>query len=245
MTREYKFSLGQLIYTVRKINKLTQVDFSKQIGVVQSTISKIEKDVFEDVPFSLVARVADDFKVPLAHFSTGNLPIRLNSGIKRAIPREYLEHGVFRAKTVFIALTELESKLGPKIYRDLKLLYPYLCLSNIYYSFEFINKLYSLTKDDLLKCLDNIQVVGLEDLDEKNLEKYFSSLYGIELVEKPIFNEQGYTVSLTFQSTIHELDKIYLRFLELELKSIFKTTVKSKNELENNIYKLELEVLNV
>ena len=40
INKDYSFSIGELVYTVRKLNKLTQVEFSKQVGVVQSTISK-------------------------------------------------------------------------------------------------------------------------------------------------------------------------------------------------------------
>ncbi len=245
MDENYKFTLGQLIYTIRKINLLTQVEFSKQIGVVQSTISKIEKDIFEDVPFSVVARVANDFKVPLAHFSTGNLPIRITSGVKKVIPRNYLDKGVFRAKTIFLTLETLKLTYGDSIYKDLKLPQPYMCLSNLHYSFEFVNNLYGLSKDSLLTALNSIDITGSEELEESNLEKYFSSIYGIQLMEKPISIETGFNVMLQFNSSLHELDNVYLKILELEIQSIFKTKIVADRVINNNIYQIELQYINV
>ena len=241
MKQDYHFTLGELVYTVRKINKLTQVQYSKQLGVVQSTISKVEKDIFDDVPFSLISKISNDFKIPLQHFQIGHLPIRKSTGLTKTIPKEYITDGIFKAKTIYYILKSLEVSYGPQIYKDLKLPYQLLSLSNLTYSFEFINKLYSLTKDKLTKAINNIQLTGDSEISTENIKKHMAGFYGISLVGKIIEIPTGLNFTIKFNSELHELDHIYLTILELELKLLFNTSMLLSSKKVSEFFEISCE----
>lgn len=221
LKEDYNFTLGELVYTVRKINRLTQVEYSKQLGVVQSTISKVEKDIFDDVPFSLISKISNDFKIPLQHFQIGHLPIRKTSGISKAIPKEYITDGIFNSKTIYYILKNLEKSYGTKIYKELKLPYQFLSLSNIKYSYDFINKLYSLTQDKLSLAIDSVDFTGEHSADLEAITKYMANNYGISFAGQIEELSNGFSFAIKFNSDLHELDHLYLKVLELELKTIF------------------------
>lgn len=243
MTQDYSFTLGELVYAIRKINKLTQVEYSKKLGVVQSTISKVEKDVFDDVPFSLISKISNDFKVPLTHFQMGHLPLRKNAILGKVIPAEYTKEGIFKAKTVFHILKELSKNYGPNIYKEIKLPHQLMSLSNITYSFEFINKLYSLTQDKLVTAIKSVKVKGEQESSSENIKRYISSLYGINLNGSidTIFSGNG--LSFKFNSSLHELDKIYALLLELEMKLIFNADFSISANEDNETFNLSFQEL--
>lgn len=99
--KNYNFTLGELVCAIRKINNQTQVNFSKVVGVVQSTISKVEKNIFEDVPFSLMATISQEFKVPLHYFQLGHLPLRKTISLQSTIHTKFTSQGLIQAKTIF------------------------------------------------------------------------------------------------------------------------------------------------
>jgi transcriptional regulator with XRE-family HTH domain len=243
LKQDYNFTLGELVYTVRKINKLTQVQYSKQLGVVQSTISKVEKDIFDDVPFSLISKISNDFKIPLQHFQIGHLPIRKSTNLTKTIPKEYITDGIFKAKTIYYILKSLEVSYGPQIYKELKLPYQLLSLSNITYSFDFINKLYSITKDKLPQTIDHIQLTGNSEISLENIKKYMADFYGISLVGKAIEIPTGLSFTIKFNSELHELDHIYLTILKLELKLLFNTGMVFTSKKVGEFFEINCELV--
>jgi transcriptional regulator with XRE-family HTH domain len=229
----YNFTLGELVYTVRKINGLTQVEYSKQLGVVQSTISKVEKDIFDDVPFSLVSKISKDFKIPLHYFQLGHLPIRKNAQLSKIIPKEFIQDGVFNAKTIYFLLNEVSQSYGDKIYKELNLPYQLLCLSHITYSFEFINRLYSLTGKHLVKALDKLKLSGESALNASLVKKHFETISAIELLKITNNRSDQLTLQLNFNSHIQELNQLYSRIVELELQLLFQCKVETQMLSQN------------
>lgn len=223
MKNNYQFSLGDLTFTIRKINSLTQVEFSKRLGVVQSTVSKVEKDIFEDVPFSLVSKISMEFNIPISYFQLGLLPLRKTNNLYKTIPKAFIENGPFRAKTIFYILEWLAANKQKTIYKDLKLSRQFLCLSNLNYSFDFVNKVYSLAQQDLIMAitetseqLDSNQEVSLDSLFH-HLSTVHEIVLNSDLTE--VKSNNGLVIS--FDSEIHELDKIYAELLKLELQIHF------------------------
>lgn len=240
---EYNFTIGELVFTIRKINKLTQVDFSKRLGVVQSTISKVEKDIFDDVPFSLISKISTDFDIPLQNFQFGHLPTKKNSDVKNIIPPQYLESGIFKTKTVFAILNELKKEQGDKLFKDLKLPYQYLCLSGLKYSFEFINKLYSLTGEGLNQVIKKLseELPNGNKVETSVISKYFKSTSGIQLVTPISEIPTGLSFTIKFDNHLSELNQIYANVLELELGLIFNSKVQFE-EIENHHLKVTINV---
>ena len=239
MKDSYNFTIGELVFTIRKLSKLTQVEFSKKLGVVQSTISKVEKDIFDDVPFSLISKISTDFDTPLQNFQFGHLPTKKINEVKSVIPIQYIESGVFKPKTIFHVLNELEKEYGEKLYKDLKLHYQFLSLSGIKYGFEFINKLYSLTGDNLFKAFNEISLPNNKNqIDAMALTKYLKSTSGIELVSSIKELSSGILFTIKFDNHLSELNKVYAKFFEFELEMIFETKV-SFNETNSE----EIEVV--
>lgn len=235
----YQFSIGDLAFAIRKINGLTQVDYSKRLGVVQSTVSKVEKNVFEDVPFSLVSKISSEFNIPLNYFQAGILPLKKTKNLKCGIPDHYLIHGIFKAKTIFYVLNEIEKKYGHKIYKDLKLPKQLLCLNNLYYSLEFIHKLFSLFGSELLQFITNISIQNkVQDTlhyTYQSIYEYLTSLHGIDLIEinleSALKSENKIYFSfpmLKKKNEVHEINLICAELLKLEMKIVFNATFSIK-----------------
>lgn len=239
----YNFTIGELVYAIRKINGLTQVEYSKQLGVVQSTISKVEKDVFDDVPFSLISKISLDFKVPLQHFQVGHLPLRKTTQMTKAVPKHYVKDGVFNSKTIFHILKVLESSYGTKIYKELKLPYQLLSLSNLTYSYEFINKLYSLVKTKLPEAIGKIEIDASSENAPEIITKYLKSLNGIKIVEEKSSNKTQLSYLIQINSELQELNNIYASILELELALLFNVKTSSKQTTASDEFKFTLELL--
>jgi transcriptional regulator with XRE-family HTH domain len=238
LKNSYNFTIGELVFTIRKLSQLTQVDFSKKLGVVQSTISKVEKDIFDDVPFSLISKISTDFDTPLQNFQFGHLPTKKNNEVKAVIPAQYIERGVFKPKTIFHVLNELEKIYGVKIYKDLKLPYQFLSLSGIKYGFEFINKLYALTGENLFKAFDKLVVNNKnEKIDAIVVTKYLKSTTGMELTSPIKELKSGVMFTIKFDNHLAELNKVYSKFFEFELGMIFDTKV---NFSETNSEEIEV-----
>lgn len=241
MLKNYQFTIGQLTYTIRKLNKLTQVEFSQRLGVVQSTISKIEKDIFDDVPFSVVNKISLEFNIPLNYFQIGLLPTRKNSSIYRVIPKNYVSDGVFKAKTIFYVLKELKKDYSSKLYKDIKLPEQYLSLCNISYSFEFINKLYSLTQNSLLTAIDAIEsnIHATEKIELDNIYQYLLGTHGITIIEDKITTSKTNPIfQLKFSSELHELDLVYSKLLKLELTILFNAKFEVKKAVDSDIFEV-------
>ncbi len=237
MKNNYNYTLGEMTYTIRKVNKLTQVEYAKTLNVSQSTISKIEKDFFDDVPFSLISKISTMFHVPIAYFQSGLLPIRKTKTITKTIPSIYIDNGVFQAKTIFLLLNKLQSMGFPKIYKELALPYQYLCLSNISYSYEFIDILYSLVQDKLLDAIDQFEADENLKRSKANVSSYLHSVEGFKIVGQESEQEINNT-EISFNARFHELDHIYARVLLFELKYVFGIECQINKKENSNLFYL-------
>lgn len=242
MNTEYQFSLGDLTYTIRKLNGLTQVDYSKRLGVVQSTVSKVEKDIFDDVPFSLVCKISSEFNIPINYFQAGILPLRKNQNFYKAIPKAYIADGIFRAKTIYFVLKELKKSHAKKLFKDLKLSEQFLCLSNLTYSLEFVDKLYSLVGPQLLNV---IEILGCQlekkasgEFDLNNIYQHLAATYGIELKSKENDFLLSKSITFSFQDEINERNEIYASLLKLELELLFGCKIQLNQNRETREFEL-------
>jgi transcriptional regulator with XRE-family HTH domain len=219
--QKYNFTLGELVYTIRKLNKLTQVEYSKQLDVVQSTISKVEKDTFLEVPFSLISNISMNYHVPLKSFQIGLLSIKKNTNSEKLIPSEYTKNGCFNAETIFYILKALEHIHGAGIYKDLNLPYQFLCLSNVKYSFNFIKKLQLLNYENLAKALKTIVISGKKPLTKFAIEDYFNRNLEVSLVSAVIEKENELKFKIEFNTENQINDDLYINILQIELGILF------------------------
>ena len=143
------FEIGQLIYTVRKLNSHTQVEFSKKLGVVQSTISKVEKGFFEDVPFSLVSNISKIFNVPIHQFQNGRLQLLDDTNLKNIIPEKYTLNGTICGSEVLSMLNEAQKNSEKDYFRKLGIKKQYFCIDDLKFNEKFLkdfNKYFSVQK---------------------------------------------------------------------------------------------------
>ncbi len=233
--KEYTFSIGELICAVRRLNKLTQVEFSRKAGVVQSTISKIEKDIFEDVPFSLMSNISNEFNIPLSYFQMGLLAFRKSSQLQNQVSQLYTNQGHINAKTIFHILTTLEN--GQKdIYKKIKLPYVYLSLSNLKYNFNLIDKLYILYKNELLDAI-NLNSLDFEktNYDLTQISEYIQSNEVTDYLE-----QSQNSISFNLKSDLNELDELYLEVLKLDIAISLEKKINIKIQRMEKGYILEL-----
>ncbi|MDP7319774.1 MAG: helix-turn-helix transcriptional regulator [Bacteriovoracaceae bacterium] len=223
MEKEYNFSVGEIFQAIRKIKKLTQVDLSRSLGVVQSTISKIESDVFEDVPFQVVSNVSKTYKIPIHYFQIGHLPIAKKYLSKKVIPEKYVADGVFDAKAVFIILSTLAEK-DKEIYKKIKIPYVLLSLSRVKYNYRFIEEVYSIAKNSFIDITDRYYRDSARMNKVEEIKHYIQEMNKITLIDvQQLSQSKNNNLSLTvfFDSPTRELNPIYAKFLELELKVLF------------------------
>ena len=237
----YQFSLGDLTFTIRKLNRLTQVDYSKKLGVVQSTISKVEKGIFHDVPFSLISKISTEFNIPLSYFQIGLLPLRKTQNITKIIKNNYINDGLFQAKTIFYLLNEVDKNYKGDLYKDLKLPKQYLCLSHLTYNLEFIDKVYFLTQDNLLTSLAKLnKEFSTKNTDfDSNIYYYLTKIHNINTITKEkTFLSTG-VLKFNFSIEINELNEIYAQLLKFELQILFDSKIDISNSENSNIFEIK------
>ena len=232
--KDYTFSLGELVCAIRKINKMTQVEYSKNVGVVQSTISKVEKDIFDDVPFSLMSTISQQFKIPLQYFQIGHLPLRKSANLQNTVGTKYTQQGMLHTQTIFHILTTLEKK-HPDIYKKIKLPYVYLSLSNIKYNLELIHQLYIKYTDDLL---DAIKIIFDQiPQSEININELKSCLEDYETIS--IHSSSDTHLKFHLDRDLKELDRIYLDILRLDISFILGKQLNASISKESDYFLLE------
>ena len=59
--------IGQRIQNIRKINKMTQSQFSERLHMTQQTLSRYENAI-TPVPYEVSDRISVEFKVPIGYF---------------------------------------------------------------------------------------------------------------------------------------------------------------------------------
>lgn len=86
-------TLGERVKYVRKSNKLNQVDFAKKLGISQTHVSKIEKNI-ENPSETLIRFISYMFAVNITWLKTGDgEPDEYNGGLKEEFNnfRQHLE----------------------------------------------------------------------------------------------------------------------------------------------------------
>jgi transcriptional regulator with XRE-family HTH domain len=246
MENKYEFEIGELVYSIRKLNGLTQVEFSKKLGVVQSTVSKIEKGFFDDVPFSLVSKISFLFKIPLSQFQAGLLTIKNSSHLKKIIPNHYTKEGEISAKTIFFLLKNISQLTGKDIFKNLKIQKQYFCITNLFFNKDFMIALNEKYPTELNLALDNLSKEKAYAESSGMLGKYLSSLKSVQIVEtKNIDNKTIFKIHLPHLD-IHssQLNEFYSKCFALDLNLMFEEKITSEFLKTPESQYLQLEVAN-
>lgn len=241
---EYNFEIGELVYSIRKLNGMTQVDFSKKLGVVQSTISKIEKGFFDDVPFSLISKISTIFKIPLIQFQVGFLNIKSASSLKRIIPTNYTKNGEISAKTIYFILSEISQEKQQDIFKKLKLQRQYFCISNLLFNKEFLIKLNEIYPKELEQALKNISINKSSTENSGMVEKYLTNLKSVKIIDTESKDgKTTFTLHLPHLD-IHssQLNEFYSKCFAIDLNLTFQEKITSEFLKTNDNQFLKLEV---
>jgi transcriptional regulator with XRE-family HTH domain len=245
LENKYEFEIGELVYSIRKLNGLTQVDFSKKLGVVQSTVSKIEKGFFDDVPFSLISKISLLFKIPLAQFQSGLLTIKNTSNLKKIIPGQHTKDGEISAKTIFFLLNKLSELTSTDVYKSLKLHRQYFCISNLFFNKEFMISLNEKYPEELTVALASLSKQSVVSENNGMLGKYLSSMKSIQVIETQKINNKTIFKLHLPHLNIHssQLNEFYSKCFALDLSLIFEENITSEFLKTSDNQYLQLEVV--
>ena len=243
---DYKFDIGELVYTIRKLNRLTQVDFAKSLGVVQSTVSKVEKGFFDDVPFSLISKISTLFKVPLAQFQVGFLTLKKDSILTNIVSTNYTDKGEFSSRWTYTLLTELNKLIEKDVFKELKVDKQYFCISNLFFNKEFLITISKKYPEHLDKALENISTLKSKSESSINLDRYLSNLKSIDIIDrKENTNQTIFTLKIPHLE-IHseQLNKFYSKCFALDLNLHFDREIKSEFKKFDDSQIIEIQVPN-
>ncbi len=146
-----KFLIGDLIYLIRCLSGLNQEEFAKAVGVVQSTISKIERNILEDITFKTVNEISARFKVPLKCFQTLSIRVNRKEDLNRIIPQKFYENGTYSSETILNLLNGLNEDELAIIKERLKFEKQFLLISNVRYNDYFCHRLKRLFDSELIQ----------------------------------------------------------------------------------------------
>ena len=185
MNLKYKFTIYQLFYAVRRASGLNQVEMSEKLGVVQSTISKIEKGYFDDIPFQLVADLCSIFNLPIASFQKSIFVKKAPTHFMKKIDSG--EDKVVSAKTIFYILSLMDNFVEVDLFKALKLPAPIFSFSLSKFSINFVFDIYSKYPMEFLQA-----VAALKTLDSISSENSFD----VSAFEDDSFKKAIETISL-------------------------------------------------
>lgn len=104
---EKSYSVGKLFKAVRLVQGFKQAEFSRQLGISQGYVSKIEQDLISP-DIDLMIRLSNHFNISLDSFRLGFLPdIIEGPGMSKLLPLEYREGGQYRLLVIKNLLIEL------------------------------------------------------------------------------------------------------------------------------------------
>jgi transcriptional regulator with XRE-family HTH domain len=212
----YQFTIGELFEALRRVDGLSQVQLAKELNIVQSTISKMERNVSDVITFDLVNKMSSLSGTDLRCFQKGflsNAPKKL----KNILPATYTRSAEFSARSVFLLLEEM-NKLTPKdIYTEIKINRVYFSFSKLKLSQYFM---WSLTQKfgDIIESAQNNLLTRLTPVGRtKNINTIIQDYNSFRVVPN---NVDDNTISIMFNN-IEELDqefaKTMLKVLSIEL----------------------------
>ena len=113
----YQFTIGELFEALRRVDGLSQVQLAKELDIVQSTISKMERNVSDVITFDLVNKMSSLSGTDLRCFQKGflsNAPKKLKS----ILPATYTRSAEFSARSVFLLLEEIYPQKSNNLISD-------------------------------------------------------------------------------------------------------------------------------
>lgn len=183
-----KFSIGQLCEMVRRLHGLTQIEFAQKLNVVQSTVSKIESDIWLDVPFSYINSVSNIFDIPIRHFQDGYLTFKSSSKFKKAeslLPERFINDHKYSSQTIFSILNSINEISKGCIFKKLRLRISYFCAIELRFSDQIIIELYKHVRYQLLEIIQ-------EEMETKEVETVKEFTQILNLIEKNYPEDYSY-----------------------------------------------------
>ncbi len=108
--------MGEIFEAVRRAENLTQNEFSESLNVVQSTISKLEKSVFIDVPFDLVSTLSLKYEIKISDFQKCYITRSINK-YPSLNSHKFFKNGHIKSRTIFFLLEYIEKEIKKDIYK--------------------------------------------------------------------------------------------------------------------------------
>jgi len=145
------FEISELLYAIRLAHGLNQIQFAKEIGTSQSSISKYETGKFASVITAQdLINVANRFNIELNQFQRGFLTLPINNKLK-GINKKYLEDGSYEASEVFEALELIRNNIDEEVYNKLKIKRCIFSISNLKLNDLIFNEIQKFYPEDVIK----------------------------------------------------------------------------------------------
>jgi transcriptional regulator with XRE-family HTH domain len=212
----YQFTVGELFEALRRVDGLSQVQLAKELDIVQSTISKMERNVSDVITFELVNRMSSLSGTDLRCFQKGYLS-NAPKKIKSILPATYTRSAEFTARSVFLLLEEMDKLTPTNIYTEIK-------INRVYFSFAKLKLsqyfMWSLTQKfgDIIETAQNNILTRLSPIGRtKNINGILQDFNSFEIVPNNIDDN---TVSIAFRNPEElnpEFAKTMLKMLSIEL----------------------------
>lgn len=171
----YKFKLSEIFLSVRKSNSYNQRELSEKLGVVQSTISKIESEMMNDVSFALVSSFSALFDIRIDQIQKGFLLKSIPSDVKQKIDPS---KGLISSKTTFFMLELISMIRDENIYKINKIERSFFSYSLTLYSIQFFHRIYRLYPSEFLEAANKLaQTLEINELNSPKIPVSKSGLH--------------------------------------------------------------------
>lgn len=159
-------TLSDIIFTIRKIHKLNQVDFASKTGVAQSSISKMESNAYADITFDFIAKISSEFGISTDDFKERDLRSLPFKDISSIIDPEFLVSGFIPHEIVALILSRLSDESMRKVKKKLGYHKEYKCIKKIKFNQFFLFKLSKTIGQEYYDVVDSLIEEGINILRE-------------------------------------------------------------------------------
>ena len=174
---KFKFSLGELVKAIRINAGHSQVEFCKALHdyaqsnnlkstIVQSTISKIENDTFEEISFGTIDLISRMCQIPLRDFQLGYLTTKKVKS-NNLVNSRYCQLPQFSSKFILELFSNMleNGDIDEKgFYKSLKFSKEALCFIHAKFDVALVQKAYQLYPDTFIKALKHLAALELNEL---------------------------------------------------------------------------------
>ena len=149
------FSTGELFKALRLASGLNQSMFAQELAVHQATVSRIERDIFEDVPLDVAIRACNLLNISMKCFQSGYINFTSKEAMRKVNPT-YVNNGEFNAKTVYFILQELCKLTDRNIFQEVRIDKTIFAFIKVKYSKILVESLYNKYPGEMEQAWINI-----------------------------------------------------------------------------------------